>query len=74
MHQPFERGSTTVQAVMTMIGMGAASMIMVSALVDRRRQQRRDLEHAGFISWSLISVVATLVAVYALVSAIRSSL
>jgi hypothetical protein len=62
-----------VQAAMTMIGIGAAVMIAIAALADRRRQRRADLDRVGFMPWPLISLLATMVALFAFAIALRSS-
>jgi hypothetical protein len=58
---------------MTMIGIGAAVMIAIAALADRRRQRRADLDRVGFMPWPLISLLATMVALFAFAIALRSS-
>ena len=39
----------------------AAMVIAVSAFADRRRASRNDLDRVGFMPWSVITVLATMV-------------
>jgi len=39
----------------------AAMVIAVSAFADRRRVSRNDLDRVGFMPWSAITVLATIV-------------
>ena len=61
-----------MQAVMTMIGVGASVMIGVAAVADRRRAQRRNLESVGFMPWELITILATCIALFAFAIALVS--
>lgn len=54
-----------MQAVMTMIGVGASLMIALAAWADRRRGKRRNLEDVGFVPWQLVSILATFIALFA---------
>jgi hypothetical protein len=62
-----------VQAAMTVIGIGATVIVGVSAIADRRRQRRGDLDRVGFMPWPLISLLATIVALFAFALSLRSA-
>jgi hypothetical protein len=60
-----------MQATMATVGAAAVSLIAVSHIADRRRMNRRDLDRVGFMPWPLISVMATIVALFAFALAIK---
>jgi hypothetical protein len=62
-----------VQAVMTMIGVGASVTVAVAAFAERRRTRRHDLDAVGFMPWPLISLLATFIALMAFAVALVSS-
>ena len=47
--------------VFAWIAIIAAVVIAVSAFADRRRARRHDLDRVGFMPWSVITVLATIV-------------
>lgn len=61
-----------MQAVMTMIGVGASMMIAIAAYAERRRARRRDLESVGFMPWQLVTILATFIALFAFALALVS--
>jgi hypothetical protein len=56
-----------------MIGAAASLTVIVAAIADRRRQRRRDIERVGFMPWPFITVIGTLVALFAFAIALRSA-
>jgi acetyl esterase/lipase len=51
-----------------------ALLIIVSAVADRRRQKRRNVNKVGFMPWTGITVLAVMVALMATAIAIKMSL
>lgn len=49
----------------------AAALALLSALADRRRTRRRDLDRPGLVPWPLIQVLAMLVAAVAAAFALK---
>jgi hypothetical protein len=60
-----------MQATMTALGAAAVTLLAVSHVADRRRMNRRDVERVGFMPWPLISVMATIVALFAFALALK---
>jgi hypothetical protein len=49
----------------------AAALALLSALADRRRTRRRDLDRPGWVPWALIQILAMLVAAVAAAFALK---
>jgi hypothetical protein len=56
----------------SVIAVLAAAMALTSILADRRRNKRMVLENVGFMPWTGISVMATLVTVMSVALAIKA--
>lgn len=57
--------------IWTVIAVAAATVTLLSIWADRRRQRRLLLEAVGFMPWTGISVMATLVTVVAVALALK---
>jgi hypothetical protein len=57
--------------IWTVIALLAAMVTLLSIWADRRRQRRALLEAVGFMPWTGISVMATLVTVIAIALALK---
>jgi hypothetical protein len=56
----------------TVVAGGSAVLAAISILADRRRNKRTVLENVGFMPWTGISVMATLVTVMSVALAIKA--
>jgi hypothetical protein len=56
----------------TVVAVAAALLALVSIFADRRRNRRTVLENVGFMPWTGISVMATLVTVMSVALAIKA--
>jgi hypothetical protein len=61
-----------MQAELWAVAIGAALLVVVAGLADRRRARRRDLDRAGWVPWPLIMVLAMIVAAAAVALAIKT--
>lgn len=50
---------------------GALVVMAVAIIADRRRQKRRNIENVGFMPWTGITVLATLIALVSAALAIK---
>jgi hypothetical protein len=58
---------------MAMVGVAATMSVGIAALADRRRARRRDLDRVGFMPWPMISVLGTLVALFAFALSLKGA-
>jgi hypothetical protein len=58
--------------IWTIVAVAAGALALVSMLADKRRQKRNLLDNVGFMPWTGISVMATLVAVITLALALKT--
>jgi hypothetical protein len=54
------------------LGCGALALTVTSAVADRRRMRRRDIEAVGFMPWPLITVCGTIATLFAFALSIKS--
>jgi len=56
-----------------MVITGVASLLFVAAAgwAERRRLRRRNLEAVGIVPWSLLSIIAAFVGLFALAMAVK---
>jgi len=62
----------TTQAALWATAAIASALALVAALADRRRAQRRNLDVPGWAPWTLIQVLAMMVAALAAAYALKS--
>ena len=60
-----------MQGGLAIVAVSALAITLVSSVAERRRSNRIDLESVGFVPWQLISVLGTIVALFALALAIK---
>lgn len=53
------------QTALWALAAGGAAVSGVSALADRRRIRRRDLDRVGWVPWPLVQILALLTAIVA---------
>jgi hypothetical protein len=61
-----------VQGGLTIIGLVALLLTGGSALAERRRKQRHNLDAVGWVPWPLVSILGTIGALFAFALAIKS--
>lgn len=60
-----------MQSGLTILGILSVLMVLISAWADRRRQRRNNLEAVGFMPWPLITILATLSALFSFALALK---
>lgn len=55
-----------------MLGVAALALTAVSALAERRRIRRRNLDSVGWVPWPLLSILGTIGALFAFAFAIKA--
>lgn len=60
-----------MQAGLAIAGCAALVMTVTSALADRRRMRRNDLDDVGFMPWPLITVLGTIMTLFAFALAVK---
>ena len=56
----------------TVVSAISAMVVWVSSIADRRRGRRSNIEAVGFMPWTMVTVLATLVVVVAAALAIKN--
>lgn len=54
-----------MQAGLAMVGVGALATVVVASVAERRRLRRDNLDKVGFMPWPLLTILATLVMLFA---------
>lgn len=60
-----------MQAALAMVGCAALVVTVTSAVADRRRLRRRNLDDVGFMPWPLITVMGTITTLFAFALAVK---
>jgi hypothetical protein len=55
-----------------MLGVAALLLTAVSALAERRRTRRRNLDSVGWVPWPLLSILGTIGALFAFAFALKA--
>ena len=61
----------TTQAMFLALAAAAAVMAVVSAVRDRGRAKRRDLDQVGWVPWDVLQIIFGLIAIVATVLAFK---
>lgn len=54
-----------MQAGLAMVGVGALATVVLAGVAERRRLGRANLDKVGFMPWPLLTILATLVMLFA---------
>ncbi len=63
----------TTQAMFLILAGAAALFAVLAAVRDKQRTKRRNLDKPGWIPWDLLQILGGIVAVVALVLALKAS-
>ena len=61
----------TTQGALWAAAGASAAVALVSALADRRRSKRRDLDDPGWVPWTMIQLIAMILAAVAAAYALK---